>query len=139
MKTLIKKKKSLKDKKIEDLEFIIRLQENVIDQYDSALADTSSRFIDYAKAFWHNLSLYEKEKEEWTKQYNEIVRAYNGLSAMGKFAEELGIDIRKHRKNLPESKDYEFSQSHKLLESGKVQHIYKLKKKLIKKKGTKND
>ena len=105
MKTLIKKKNSAKDKKIADLEFIIRLQENVIDRYDSALANTSSRFIDYAKAFWHNLSLYEKEKEEWTKQYNEIVRAYNGLSAMGKFAEELGIDIKKHRTNLQESKE----------------------------------
>jgi uncharacterized coiled-coil protein SlyX len=51
MKKLTTKKNSAKDKKIADLEFIIRLQENVIDQYDSALADTSSRFIDYAKAF----------------------------------------------------------------------------------------
>ena len=62
MKKLTTKKNSAKDKKIADLEFIIRLQENVIDRYDSALANTSSRFIDYAKAFWHNLSLYEKEK-----------------------------------------------------------------------------
>ena len=137
MKTI--KKKSVKDKKIADLEFIIRIQERVIDWYDSSLVDTSSRFIEYAKAFWNNQCVHESEKEDWTKQYNEIVRAYNGLAELGKFADELGIDIRKHRKNLPESKDYEFSQDSKLLESGKVQHIFKLKKKPIKRKGTKDD
>ena len=129
MKTKTKKKKSVKDKKIADLEFIIRIQEKVIDHYDSSLADTSSRFIEYAKAFWNNQSVHELEREDWTKKYNEIVRAYNGLHQMGKFAEELGIDIRKHRKNLPESKDYEFSQDSKLLESGRVHHTFKLTKK----------
>ena len=139
MKTKTIKKKSVKDKKIADLEFIIRIQEKVIDHYDSSLADTSTRFIEYAKAFWNNQCVHESEKEDWTKQYNEIVRAYNGLAELGKFADELGIDIRKHRKNLPESKNYEFSQDSKLLESGKVQHIFKLKKKPIKRKGTKDD
>jgi len=139
MKTKTIKKKSVKDKKIADLEFIIRIQERVINWYDSSLVDTSSRFIEYAKAFWNNQCVHESEKEDWTKQYNEIVRAYNGLAELGKFADELGIDIRKHRKNLPESKDYEFSQDSKLLESGKVQHIFKLKKKPIKRKGTKDD
>ncbi len=139
MKTKTIKKKSVKDKKIADLEFIIRIQERVIDWYDSSLVDTSSRFIEYAKAFWNNQCVHESEKEDWTKQYNEIVRAYNGLAELGKFADELGIDIRKHRKNLPESKGYEFSQDSKLLESGKVQHIFKLKKKPIKRKGTKDD
>ena len=139
MKTKTIKKKSVKDKKIADLEFIIRIQEKVIDHYDSSLVDTSSRFIEYAKAFWNNECVHESEKEDWTKQYNEIVRAYNGLAELGKFADELGIDIRKHRKNLPESKDYEFSQDSQLLESGKVQHIFKLKKKPIKRKGTKDD
>lgn len=129
MKTKTKKKKSVKDKKIADLEFIIRVQEKVIDWYDSSLANTSSRFIEYAKAFWNNQSVHELEREDWTKKYNEIVRAYNGLHQMGKFAEELGIDIRKHRKNLPESKDYEFSQDSKLLESGRVHHTFKLTKK----------
>ena len=139
MKTKTIKKKSVKDKKIADLEFIIRIQEKVIDHYDSSLVDTSSRFIEYAKAFWNNQCVHESEKEDWTKQYNEIVRAYNGLAELGKFADELGIDIRKHRKNLPESKDYDFSQDSKLLESGKVQNIFKLKKKPIKRKGTKDD
>ena len=129
MKTKTIKKKSVKDKKIADLEFIIQLQERVIDCYDNSLADISSRFIEYAKAFWNNQSVHELEREDWTKKYNEIVRAYNGLHQMGKFAEELGIDIRKHRKNLPESKDYEFSQDSKLLESGRVHHTFKLTKK----------
>ena len=134
------KKKSVKDKEIADLEFIIRLQERVIDWYDNSLVDTSARYIEYAKAFWNNQCVHESEKESWTKQYNDIVRAYNGLAEMGKFAEELGIDIRKHRKNLPESKDYEFSQESKLLESGKVRHIFKLNKKKSKKtKRTKDE
>jgi hypothetical protein len=133
-----KKNKSVKDKKIADLEVITQIQERVIDWYDDALANTSSRFTEYAKAFWNNQSVHEKEKEDWTKKYNEVVRAYNGLSSMGRFAEDLGIDIRKHRKNLPESKDYEFSQNSKLLESGRVQHIFKLNKK-TKRKGTKDE
>ena len=139
MKTKTIKKKSVKDKKIADLEFIIRIQERVIDWYDSSLVDTSSRFIEYAKAFWNNQCVHESEKEDWTKQYNEIVRAYNGLAELGKFADELGIDIRKHRKNLPESKDYDFSHDSKLLESGTVLLIFTLKKKPIKRKGTKDD
>ena len=40
MKMKTKKKKSIKDKKIADLEFIIQLQERVIDCYDNSLADT---------------------------------------------------------------------------------------------------
>ncbi len=139
MKTKTIKKKSVKDKKIADLEFIIRVQEKVIDWYDRELANISSRYIEYAKAFWNNQCVHESDKENWTKKYNDIVRAYNGLAEMGKFAEELGIDIRKHRKNLPESKDYEFSQDSKLLESGKVQHIFKLKKKKSKRRGTKDE
>ena len=139
MKTKTNSKRSVKDKKIADLEFIIRIQEKVIDWYDGSLADTSSKFIEYAKAFWNNHNVQVKEREDWAKKYNEIVRAYNGLAEMGKFAEDLGIDIRKHRKNLPESKDYDFSQDSKLLESGRVRHIFKLNKKKSKRKGTKDD
>ena len=66
---------------------------------------------------------------ELLKDHTEIVRAYNGLAEMGKFAEEVGVDIKKHSKRLPEHNKYDFSQSHTLLESGKVKHSYKLKKK----------
>ena len=74
MKIKTKKKNSIKDKKIADLEFIIQLQERVIDCYDNSLADISSRFIEYAKAFWHNQSVHERELEDWIKKYNEIVK-----------------------------------------------------------------
>ena len=69
------------------------------------------------------------------KDHNEITRAYNGLHKMGKFCEEQGIDIKRHNKMLPEDKDqfYDFKQDHKLLESGKVQHTWSMKKKKKKK------
>ena len=69
------------------------------------------------------------------KDHNEITRAYNGLHKMGKFCEEQGIDIKRHNKMLPEDKDqfYNFKQEHKLLESGKVQHTWSMKKKKKKK------
>ena len=60
------------------------------------------------------------------------------LAEMGKFAEEQGIDIKKHTKELPENKykDFKFSQKHEVLESGKVRSTYKLTppKKTTKKK-----
>ena len=49
------------------------------------------------------------------------------LGDLGKFAEEQGIDIKKHSRELPENwKDYKFSQKHTLLESGKVRHEWSL-------------
>jgi len=58
------------------------------------------------------------------KERDETVRAYNGLHQMGKFAEEINVDIKKYSKKLPEN-NMEFEQDHKVLESGKVQHSYK--------------
>tara|TARA_R110000765_G_scaffold370747_2_gene460942 strand:+ start:739 stop:1335 length:597 start_codon:yes stop_codon:yes gene_type:complete len=65
------------------------------------------------------------------KDHQEITRAYKGLHEMGKFAEDEGIDVKRHYKMLPEDKDqfYDFKQSHKLLESGKVLHQWSMKKK----------
>ena len=68
-----------------------------------------------------------KANQTLLKDHNEIVRAYNGLAEMGRYAEETGVDIKKHRSQLPEG--YEFNQKHTLLESGKVKHSYSLKKK----------
>ena len=70
-----------------------------------------------------------KANQEILKDHNEITRAYNGLAEMGRFAEDEGIDIKKHNKMLPERNKYNFSQSHTLLESGKVKHSWKFKKK----------
>ena len=74
-----------------------------------------------------------KKNEELLKSHNEITRAYNGLHNLGKFAEEEGIDITKHTKQLPEN--MEFHQSHELMESGRVRHVYGIKKKKKKKNG----
>ena len=74
-----------------------------------------------------------KKNTEILKSHNEITRAYNGLHSMGKFAEEEGIDIKKHNRQLPEN--MEFTQSHELMESGRVKHVYGIKKKKKKKNG----
>jgi len=74
-----------------------------------------------------------KKNEELLKSHNEITQDYNGLNNLGKFAEEEGIDITKHTKQLPEN--MEFHQSHELMESGRVRHVYGIKKKKKKKNG----
>ena len=80
----------------------------------------------YEKELAEVNKLYE-EAVETIKSHNEITRAYNGLHSVGEFAQDLGIDIKKHNKMLPENNpDYDFSQKHTLLESGKVRHEYKL-------------
>jgi len=89
----------------------------------------------YIEAVDVNKDVVEKNRDcieknrEITKDHNDIVRAYNGLAEMGKFAEEVGVDIKKHNRRLPEHNKYDFSQSHTLLESGKVKHSYNFKKK----------
>ena len=72
-----------------------------------------------------------KVNKDIIKDHHEITRAYKGLHDMGKFAEEEGIDVKRHYKMLPEDKDqfYDFKQCHKLLENGKVQHTWSVKKK----------
>ena len=84
----------------------------------------------YEKELAEVNKLYEEAVEtnrEIIKSHNEITRAYNGLHSVGEFAQDLGIDIKKHNKMLPENNpDYDFSQKHTLLESGKVRHEYKL-------------
>ena len=87
----------------------------------------------YDEAIELNTDVVEKNRDcieknrEMLKDHNEIVRAYNGLAEMGRYAEESGVDIKKHRSQLPEG--YEFNQKHTLLESGRVKHSYSLKKK----------
>ena len=72
-----------------------------------------------------------KKNKNILKDHHEITRAYNGLHQMGKFAEDQGIDIKKHRKQLPEYDQFE--QKHTLMESGRVNHVYTFKKKKEKK------
>ena len=97
----------------------------------------------YDNAIEHNKQMAEVNKQnletnkDLLKSHNEITRAYNGLHHMGKFAEEIGVDIKEHNKMLPENNEYEgFEQKHTLLESGKVRHQWSIKKK---KKDNSND
>ena len=76
---------------------------------------------------------FVKTNKKLVKRHIEITRAYNGIAEMGKFAEELGINIKEHQEKLPE---HEFNQKHTLMESGRVNHSYTFLPK-IKKKGNK--
>jgi len=99
------------------------------DQYDKAIEHNRQMLEVNNRNLEVNKELTEANKE-LQKNHNEITRAYNGLHHMGKFAQELGIDITKHNKQLPEYDQYEgFEQKHTLLESGKVRHTYSMKKK----------
>lgn len=98
--------------------------------YEKELAEVNKL---YEEAVETNREIVEinrdaiKTNREIIKSHNEITRAYNGLHSVGEFAQDLGIDIKKHNKMLPENNpDYDFSQKHTLLESGKVRHEYKL-------------
>jgi len=98
--------------------------------YEKELAEVNKL---YEEAVEHNREMAEvnrdaiKTNKEILKSHNEITRAYNGLHTIGEMAQDLGIDIKKHNKMLPENNpDYDFSQKHTLLESGKVRHEYKL-------------
>ena len=73
----------------------------------------------------------EKQIEELTKQRNESTRAYNGLAQMGKFAEDMGIDLQSASADLPEAEKnkYDFKQTDTVMESGKVKHQMFLKPK----------
>jgi len=102
-----------------------------IAKQDKVLKKLEVRLVDYHVAHTDCLD----KNQELLKDHIEITRAYNGLHQMGKFAEEQGIDIKKHNNKLPEY--HQFEQEHKLLESGRVQHIYKMKK--IEKDGEQND
>ena len=100
------------------------------EHYEKELAEVNKL---YEEAVETNREIVEinrdaiKTKREIIKSHNEITRAYNGLHSVGEFAQDLGIDIKKHNKMLPENNpDYDFSQKHTLLESGKVRHEYKL-------------
>jgi hypothetical protein len=76
-----------------------------------------------------------KVNRDIIKDHHEITRAYKGLHEIGKFAQDEGIDVKRHYKMLPENKDdlYDFKQKHTLLENGKVRHTWNVKKKKKKK------
>jgi len=131
-----KERMTLEDQLTEDKAHLL-LKQNTIESFEDQIKEKNLKIEElqnlYDEAIEINNDVVEKNRDcikanqTLLKDHNEIVRAYNGLAEMGRYAEETGVDIKKHRSQLPEG--YEFNQSHTLLESGKVKHSYKLKKK----------
>jgi hypothetical protein len=128
-----------------DYEKIISIQEKIIkiQEEESDIAyRTWCNEVDRSSIYYQAYTRYKYIAEELQRQlehriseYNDIVRSYNALAQMGKFAEELGIDIKKHTKSLPENSKYtDFKITNKLLESGKVSTVFSMKKKPTKKR-----
>ena len=119
----------LKQNTIETLEEDVRVKSNLIRRWQlhgyKSTKEVNKVLEDYKEA---NKDLSKQNKEVIKDNY-ELTRAYNGLSQMGQFAEELGVDIKKYNGNLPENSKWDFSQKHTLTEEGKVKHSYKLKPK----------
>ena len=112
-------------------------QKNLYEKELDELGDLYDKAVEHNREFVKVNQQCLETNRDILREHNEITRAYNGLHHMGKFAEELGIDIKKHNKMLPENDEYnEFTQKHQLLESGKVKHTWTLKKK---KKDVSND
>ena len=119
----------LKQNTIETLEEDLRHKNNLVRRwvlhgYRSA-KKVEERFKEYKEA---NEELSKQNKEVIKNNY-ELTRAYNGLHQMGMFAEELGVDIKKHNGHLPENSKWDFSQKHTLTEGGKIKHQYRMKPK----------
>jgi len=133
-----KERMTLEDQLTEDKAHLL-LKENTIETLQDGIKEKNLKIEElqnlYDEAIEVNKDVIVKNRtcieanRELLKDHNDIVRAYNGLAEMGKFAEEVGVDIKKHNKHLPERNKYDFSQSHTLLESGKVKHSWKFKKK----------
>ena len=99
--------------------------------------DTKEGTTALGEKFYEIRQELEKQLEDCQKEKTDAVRAYQGLAKMGKFAEDMGIDLEKACEELPESEKnkYDFSQKHTVLESGRVKHEYNLKPKVKPKEG----
>ena len=106
--------------------------EMIIDKYED-------RVEQIEKISNHNYETANKNAEvaeQNAKSYYEMTRAYNALAQFGKFAEELGIDIKKHNAELPENKykDWKFDAGQEVSETGKVTSYIQLTNPNAKKK-----
>jgi hypothetical protein len=99
--------------------------------------DTKEGTTALGEKFYEIRQELEKQLEDCQKEKTDAVRAYQGLAKMGKFAEDMGIDLEKACEELPESEKnkYDFSQKHTVLESGRIKHEYNLKPKVKPKEG----
>ncbi len=106
---------------IRNLSEILHSQKLTIDENKKGISILVDKYED-------RIGELEKQIEELTKQRNESPSAYNGLAQMGKFAEDMGIDLQSASADLPEAEKnkYSFKQTDTLMESGKVKHEIKL-------------
>ena len=123
---------------IKDMERLLQNQQRLIQFHQSTIVfqrDTISQqkkgIEIFIGKYEERIQELEKELQECSKQRNDSIRAYNGLAQMGKFAEQMRINLEEACKKLPEAdkNKYDFSHKHTVLESGKVKHSYHLKPK----------
>ena len=119
----------LKQETIENLQEDIRQKGNLIRRWQLHGYKNTKKVNEVLEDYKEANKDLSKQNKEVIKDNYELTRAYNGLSQMGHFAEELGVDIKKYNGDLPENSKWDFSQKHTLTESGKVKHQYKLKTK----------
>ena len=114
---------SLEDQLQEDKAHLLLKQETIeVLQEDLRLKNNQLRKKDLAiRRIW-------KVNRSLTSDNYELTRAYNGLHTLGKFADEIGVDIKQHNGKLPENdrNKWDFNQKHTLTEAGKVKHQYTL-------------
>ena len=102
----------------------------------SLFRELKYRVEEFNKLHAHTLDL-QKTNNQFA-DYNErlvkdnfaLTRAYDGLSQMGKMAQDLGINIEEHRWKLPENEknhDWQYKHEAKLMESGRVKNVFKFK------------
>jgi hypothetical protein len=122
------KKDTKKSKKV-SYKDLVKLNRNLFEEL-------KYRTQKFNKLYAHTLELqkvnnqFADQNERLVKDNFALTRAYDGLSQMGKMAEDLGINIEEHRWKLPENEknhDYKFKHETKLMESGKVKNVFKLK------------
>ena len=111
---------------IKHLRETIAFQQKLINDTKEGTTALGEKFYEIRQELEKQLEDCQKENEDCHKQKTEAIRAYQGLAQMGKFAEEMGIDLKQACEDLPESEKnkYDFNQKHTVLESGKVKHQY---------------
>ena len=139
----MKKKKQSSEK---DYQKIISIQEQIIRNNETEskalikalinCQESAQYWGDWCFKYKQGYDILEQQLQILHGEYYEMVRAYNGLSGIKKFLKDhKNLDIKKHNKRLPENQefkkeDYEnLKYQSKVMESGKVQHTWTMKRK----------
>ena len=122
--------RNLEDNIVNDSYIIANLQKTI--HFQQERINEHKKFTEDLVNKYENIREdLEKQLEDCQKDKINAVRAYQGLAQMGKFAEDMGIDLEKACEDLPENEKnkYDFKQKHTVLESGRVKHQYFMKPK----------